>query len=150
MDMITSFIEQITYGVENFKYNGKDIGTGMFLIMYIGKNKDCSMKDIINYLNIDVPSTATRKVDKLVHYGFVTRYNSKEDRRLIKLQLTSEGEELYSIFYQSRLKGLNKMLKEFDQTELDIFFRVLERVIQIGGKFRSLHQQGKNLLEDED
>ena len=62
IEILNRFIGKITPGVENFTYDGKEIGTGIFLINFIGKKEECYMKDIVSFLNV-IPSTATRRID---------------------------------------------------------------------------------------
>jgi DNA-binding MarR family transcriptional regulator len=94
------------------------------------------MKDIINYLKV-IPSTATRRIDKLVGNGLVKRNLSKDDGRLIKLTLTSEGKELFMNFMQNRLMSFDLIKQEFNEEELHFFFNVLDRMIRRSEEFKS-------------
>ena len=130
LEIFSKFIEQFTQGIENFTYNGKDVGSGIFLISFIGTREECYMKDIIQYLNV-IPSTATRRVDKLENLGLITRSTSDEDRRLIKIKLSEEGEDLSTAFLQSKLIGFDLMMKEFGEQNLTLFFNILEKMMLI-------------------
>ncbi len=134
MEIFTSFIERFTQGIEAFQYQGKHIGTGIFLLNFIGKHPNCSMSDVKEFLKL-IPSAATRRIEKLVNLGFVDRNNDEDDRRLVKLILTEEGRGLYQKFLQNRLFGMQMMKKEFSQEDLAIFFKVLERSIELKSKF---------------
>ncbi len=128
IEIFSRFIQQFTQGIENFTYKGKDVGSGIFLISFIGSREDCFMKDIIQYLNV-IPSTATRRVDKLEKLGLIIRSNSDDDRRLIRITLSDEGKELHSAFLQRKLMGVDLMMKEFEESELNIFFKILEKIM---------------------
>ncbi|MHA2332922.1 MAG: MarR family winged helix-turn-helix transcriptional regulator, partial [Candidatus Hodarchaeales archaeon] len=129
IDSFTELIARITLGIEQFKYNGLNIGTDIFVINYLYANKDCTMKDLIKYLRT-IPSTATRRVDKLVKNGFVVREAAEKDRRSVKLILTPKGEDLYASFIDNRMKGLKIMLDKFDSPDLEAFFRVISGLSQ--------------------
>jgi DNA-binding MarR family transcriptional regulator len=136
LEILNSFIEKITQGVESFTYKGKEIGTGIFLINFIGKREECHMKDIVEFLHV-IPSTATRRINKLVKYGLVNRNLSENDGRLIKLTLSDDGNEIYSIFLQSKLMGFDIMVKEFEKEDIDTFFNVLDRMVHRREEFKS-------------
>ncbi|MFX0012788.1 MAG: MarR family transcriptional regulator, partial [Candidatus Hermodarchaeota archaeon] len=72
LEILNRFIENITQGAENLTYKGKEIGTGIFLINFIGRKEACYMRDIVKYLDV-LPSTATRRINKLVKNGLVKR-----------------------------------------------------------------------------
>ncbi len=135
-EILNRFMSIIIQGVENLTYKDKHIGIGIFLINYIGKKEECFMKDIINYLKV-IPSTATRRIDKLVRNGLVKRNLSKDDGRLKKLTLTSEGKELYMTFMQNRLMSFDLIKQEFNEDELNFFFNVLDRMIRRSEEFKS-------------
>jgi DNA-binding MarR family transcriptional regulator len=134
MVLFTSFIERFTRGIESFQYQGKHIGTGIFLVNFIGKNPNCSMSDVKEFLRL-IPSAATRRIDKLVNMGLVYRINDEKDRRLVKLILTEEGKELYQKFLQSRIYGIQLMKNEFSQEDLKVFFKILKRFVELKSKF---------------
>lgn len=128
LEIFSKFIEQFTQGIENFTYKGKDVGSGIFLISFIGTREECYMKDIIEYLNV-IPSTATRRVDKLERIGLIIRRNSADDRRLISISLSEEGKELYSVFLQSKLMGFDLIMDEFGEKNMNLFFKMLESMM---------------------
>ena len=139
LEILHHFIEKITQGAENFTYKGKEIGTGIFLINFIGKQEACYMRDVVKYLDV-LPSTATRRIEKLVKNGLVIRNLSSNDGRLIELTLSEEGKEIYSSFLQSRLIGFDIMVSEFKKEDIITFFNVLDRMVhhreELKSKFR--------------
>ena len=94
IEIFTSFIERFTQGIESIQYKGNTIGTSIFLLNFLGKHPKCTMSDVKKFLRM-IPSAATRRIEKLVNFGLVKRIQDKEDRRLVRLELTKEGSELY-------------------------------------------------------
>ena len=129
--IFSKFIEQITQGVEGFTYEGKNIGSNIFLLNHIKSQNGCSMKDVIQFLKV-IPSAATRRVEKLIQLNLITRSIPQEDRRSINLNITDEGEKLILRFIENRKLGLNFFIESFNPTEIEVFFSVLERMVQIG------------------
>ena len=123
-DNINEFLIKLTMGIEGFKFRGKQVGTGMFLINYIGMNPCCTMSDVILYLDV-IASTATRRIDKLVQLDLVMRSESEIDRRLTVLKLTSEGQKLYDSYLEKKLLGAKLIKNKFSNEEIETFLSVL-------------------------
>jgi DNA-binding MarR family transcriptional regulator len=115
----------------DFEYKGMKFGRLIFCINYIGFKKRCSMSEIVDFLNLK-PSTATRQIDKLVEeYHLVTRTFSEDDRRMVELELTDLGWEVY---YHHRKMGelpTNLILQEFTQNEQLTIKRALYMMLTI-------------------
>ncbi|TFG02711.1 MAG: MarR family transcriptional regulator [Promethearchaeota archaeon] len=135
IEIFTTFVERFTQGIEALEYKGKPVGTGIFLLNYIGKHPNCSMSEIIKFLNL-IPSAATRRVDKLVKIGLVNRTNDEEDRRIVNLNLSKEGIELYKNFFKRRLFAMEMMKKVVDPKDLKIFFKVLKAGLELDSKIK--------------
>ena len=69
----------------------------LFIIGFIGENKSVKMSDIADYLQAPL-STLTTIVDKLVTNKFLLRYNSNDDRRVVKVELDRKGKASYKEF----------------------------------------------------
>ena len=52
IEIFTSFIERFTQGMEAFQFRGNHIGTGIFLLNFIGKHPYCTMSDVIAFLKL--------------------------------------------------------------------------------------------------
>ncbi len=137
IEVFSRFIQQITRGVEGLEYQGKRIGSNVFLLSYIKTHEGCQMKDVSNYLDVN-PSSATRRVEKLVKTNLITRKVSTDDRRSVLLELTSEGENLYSQFIQNRQMSLKSFKEMFKPEEVETFFRVLEQMVDMVSKHLTL------------
>jgi DNA-binding MarR family transcriptional regulator len=135
IEIFTSFVERFTQGMETFEYKGKQIGTGIFLINYVGKHPNCSMSEIVEFLKL-IPSAATRRIDKLVNFGLVNRTTDEKDRRIVNLNLSEEGIELYKNFFKRRLFAMEMMKKVVDPNDLKTFFKVLKMGLELDSKIK--------------
>ncbi len=135
IEIFTSFIERFTQGMEAFEFKGKQIGTGIFLVNYIGKHPNCSMSEIVEFLKL-IPSAATRRIDKLVNLGLVNRTNDEKDRRIVNLNLSKEGIELYNNFFKRRLFAMEMIKRVVDPNDLEIFFKVLKTGLKLNSKIK--------------
>ncbi len=76
------------------------------------------------------PPSASAMVDRLVDGGLVERVRSEEDRRIVSVWLTPEGEEALATAIGGRRGWLERVLGKLDPTELADTVRVLRRLEQ--------------------
>lgn len=146
MKIMQEFLGTFFTGIERIEFQGKKVGTDIFLINFIANNKGCSMTQIRSFLNVP-PSTATRRVKKLRSLGFVDEIEDDPgDKREVRIQLSDTGKALFLSFLQERLMGLDELQKIFPQEKIDIFFEVMQGLSgsTIGHKLRT-----RKLLKDE-
>lgn len=124
-EKFNKFLIKISYGLEGFTYKGKNLGSAVLLINFIQANANCQMSEIRKFLNV-TPSTATRRMDKLVELGLVERSIGKEDHRSISLTLTKEGKGFFEKYQKKRIQGVNKLSQKFDQNQIKAFLSVLD------------------------
>lgn len=130
----TIFTMHTNYRVENLTLKGHKIGTNIFLLHFINSNENCNMKSIVELLNV-IPSTATKKIDKLVRLGLVKRELREENRRNVFLVLTDEGEEVLNEFFNIRSINMQKILENLSEEEKISFLNVIEKIVSIKGEF---------------
>jgi MarR family transcriptional regulator, organic hydroperoxide resistance regulator len=73
-------------------------------------------------------------IDKLIDSDLVERKNEKDDRRIIKISLTSSGHELLEVHKNEMLELLKKKIDFFDIKDLASLDEALDRVINIINK----------------
>lgn len=137
IEIFSNFIEQITRGIGGLEYHGEKIGSNIFLLNFIKNQKRCKMKDIYEFLDVN-PSAATRRVEKLVKLKLLSRKASKKDRRVVLLELTPNGENLYSKFIQNRQLSMKTFQNLVEPSAADIFFKVLDKLVEIGPPYMHL------------
>ncbi len=81
-------------------------------------------------------STMTRMVDQLVEKGFVRREADDEDRRVVRVSLTAQGQETRRNLEQAQQYFFGQVLTEIPQDERHIFLQVLERIVAAIEKVR--------------
>ena len=107
-------------------------GRNTSLILSIGRNGTCTMKDIIKQFDVS-PSTATHIVEDLVTQNLIERVTLK-DRRKLKMKLTKKGEKAYEILLGIVNKGALRFLHPLNREERLEFVRILEKVIMTAVK----------------
>lgn len=128
------FLVKISYGLEGFKYEGKIIGPAVLLINFIEANPNCTMSDVCGFLQV-IPSTATRRINKLVDLELVERSIGSDDRRSIILTLTAQGKKMYLHFLEKRFQGLDQLLKMYSEEKIENFLSILDFLSDYSDKF---------------
>ena len=88
----------------------------LFIIAFIGENRSVKMSAIADYIQSPL-STLTTIVDKLVTNKFLLRYNSNDDRRVVKVELDRKGKASYKEFKNRREIMAKKVLGHLSETE---------------------------------
>ena len=88
----------------------------LMIIAFVGDNKNAKMSEVADYLKAPL-STLTSIADKLVANKFLVRYNSDEDRRVVKVALGEKGLESYKAFLTRKKSMTKKVLSHFGEKE---------------------------------
>lgn len=99
----------------------------LFIIAFIGENKSVKMSAIANYLQAPL-STLTTIVDKLVANKFLLRYNSNDDRRVVKVELDRKGKASYKQFTNRRAIMAKKVLGHLSDKEQEALIASLTQL----------------------
>lgn len=99
----------------------------VYLLADIRRRGECTVTDIANHLEITL-SAVTGLVDKLCAVGMVTRIRSEEDRRVVFLKLTEEGEKVLAIIEENKNRLLKKIFSNFTTEEFNSFFGTIEKI----------------------
>jgi len=92
----------------------------MEILQYIIENGPQKMKAISEHFNIKL-STLTSVIDKAEKRKVVKRVNSKEDRRVVFLESTKKGSDIFDE-YNDHLKEVVGMLKNSFDSETFVHF----------------------------
>jgi len=100
----------------------------LFIIAFIGEKKSVKMSEIADYLQAPL-STLTTIVDKLVTNKFLLRYNSNDDRRVVKVELDRKGKASYKEFKNRREMMANKVLGHLSEAEQESLIANLTQLV---------------------
>ena len=99
----------------------------MMIVTFVGDNKSAKMSEISDLLNAPL-STITSIADKLVANKFLVRYNSDEDRRVVKVALGEKGMESYKAFLTRKKAMTKKVLSNFSEKEQDTLINHINKL----------------------
>ena len=99
----------------------------LMILAFVGDNKSAKMSEIADFLKAPL-STLTSIADKLVANKFLVRYNSDEDRRVVKVALGEKGLEAYKAFLTRKKVMTKKVLSRFSQKEHNTLINDINRL----------------------
>jgi DNA-binding MarR family transcriptional regulator len=94
-----------------------------------------AVAELARELNMDAGAT-TRMIDRLEKKGLCKRVRSLEDRRVVNVELTPEGEALAALVPDVLIEGLNALLAGFSKTEWQALTDYLKRMVENGEALR--------------
>jgi DNA-binding MarR family transcriptional regulator len=85
------------------------------------------MKQIAEELNVTLPA-ATGMIDRLHRLGLVKREFDPQDRRVIKITLTSKGKKVLNDVREKRQKAFEEVFSNLSQQERQTYLRILKKI----------------------
>src|SRR5882757_2633207 len=99
------------------------------LVTVAGDDEPSAINSVSERLGISLPS-ASRAVEGLVKKGFVTRVEDTVDRRVRRLVLTEEGQEVADRLITARLEGLESFVAGLSAAERRKLDAALELLLE--------------------
>jgi DNA-binding MarR family transcriptional regulator len=87
-----------------------------------------TMSELSTNLNLPFSST-TRLIDWLVRADFVERLPDPRDRRVVRVHMTSSGEQLYQIGMDYNKQQIARLLQDFSATEQTQLLRLMNKLL---------------------
>lgn len=106
----------------------------------------CAIAQIVRELESDAGAT-TRLIDRLEAKGLVQRERSSEDRRVVTLSLTEEGQAITADLTAVLADVFNAHLKGFSKAEWQTWLSLTRRMIANGEALRQAAQAQANTDE---
>ncbi|OAA93084.1 MarR family winged helix-turn-helix transcriptional regulator [Clostridium coskatii] len=106
----------------------KDLSvTEVHTIEAIGMDKPKRMKDVACQLDITM-GTLTTAINRLERKQYVTRTRSKEDRRIVYIQLTQEGKLAFRVHHKFHSNMVEEIVGELTEGEEEVLIKSLEKL----------------------
>ena len=101
--------------------------TEMHIIEAIGLDREMTMTEVARDLEITV-GTLTTAINRLIKKEYVERRRIEEDRRVVLVNLTSKGEEVYKVHQVFHEEMICAMLSNFSDEEEQVLSKSLEKL----------------------
>jgi DNA-binding MarR family transcriptional regulator len=111
-------------------------------LMHLKKAGRCGVAELARSLQIDA-GAMTRLLDRLEKKGLCKRVRSTEDRRVVQVEITAEGEEAIGEVPAVLAEVLNAHLTGFSKTEWEALKHYLRRMLECGEALRAEEGTGE-------
>lgn len=99
------------------------------IVEILGKNGPMMMTEIAERATLSV-STITSVMDNLVSKQIVQRERCEEDRRVVRVELTSEGKKVFQQVVDTHMRMVHGMLSSLNKTEQDMFISLFRKIAE--------------------
>jgi DNA-binding MarR family transcriptional regulator len=107
-------------------------------LMFVSRNKGSSLSELANHMGLTLPSIS-RLVDGLIARSMITREEHPDDRRRMRLAVTSAGRECFEASRRGTLAYLAEKLDQVTTDDREIITRAMETLRTV---FAASGQQG--------
>ena len=83
---------------------------------------------------VEVDSISRNGINNLVKKGFVERYKTERDRRVVKIALTKEGKKIYALHEKFHKDMVFALVKGLNENEMDVVAKALDNLESFVGK----------------
>ncbi|MEM6434130.1 MAG: MarR family transcriptional regulator [Cyanobacteria bacterium P01_D01_bin.115] len=97
------------------------------VINMVGQYQPLMMREIAERAKLSITNT-TGIVDKLVKRKYLRRDRSDEDRRIVRIFLTSEGEKIYTMEIENYRRVSQAILNGLEASEQQEMLRMMQKV----------------------
>ena len=112
----------ITVEFKDISYND------MHIIEAVGVEEPRNMKTVAKLMSVTT-GTLTKAIDALCHKKYVIRERSDEDKRVIKLKLTSKGKAAYYHHEQFHRQMIKNIAGEMSEKETEVLVYALAKMV---------------------
>lgn len=116
----------------------------MHVIEQIGTREGDNMSAIAKRLRITVGSLTT-SMNSLVKKGYVERYRSEEDRRIVRVRLTDKGVRAYKHHEEYHREMTQAVLDALDEEELPALMKALDALTMFFTGYSAKHNKGNKM-----
>jgi DNA-binding MarR family transcriptional regulator len=97
------------------------------ILSYIIKTPDCMMTDVSREFDIKL-SSVTGMMDRLENEGYISRTRSRDDRRVVRVNVTSKGSGIVKAKEQKHNKQMKYVLELLSEHERKCFVSILRKI----------------------
>lgn len=102
-------------------------GSQRIVLRALVNNGPCPVSDVAGHLGVTL-SAATGLVDRLVKAKLVTRDRDQQDRRVVWVKVTPEGEAAVTAAEARRRAALGQLVHKLPEQDLAVLCDILERL----------------------
>jgi MarR family transcriptional regulator, organic hydroperoxide resistance regulator len=122
-----------SHRLHNDIYKGKVTLPQLLILDLLSRQGSSKMTDMAREMKVTT-AASTGIVQRLVLLGYVQREFDQNDRRIIKINLSSKGNELLKKLNQQRRELITKIFGQISEHDRSEYLRILIKVKEVVGK----------------
>jgi MarR family transcriptional regulator, organic hydroperoxide resistance regulator len=122
-----------SHRMHNDIYKGKITLPQLLILDLLSRQGSSKMTDLAREMKVTT-AASTGIVQRLVLLGYVQREFDQNDRRIIKISLSSKGNELLKKLNQQRRELITKIFGQITEHDRSEYLRILMKVKEVIGK----------------
>lgn len=122
-----SLHRSLFYDWSKFMVKGMS-GSQPLILEKLSVNGKHKVTDLAKVLNI-TSGAVTGLTDRLIANGYVTRKRSEEDRRIVYIEITPEGEKVLKEIQEHRQSIINQYFSVLNEEELQQLLQLYQKVL---------------------
>lgn len=129
-DMIFDNMRKLAFPEELLKLDKDLAKQDLISLLMIDRVGECTMSQLAERVNFPM-STTTGIVDRLVKKGYVVRYRSEQDRRMVLIDLTDQGKSYAMHTKQSITDLASRLFDVLTESEQALIFSLINKVMLV-------------------
>lgn len=102
-------------------------GPQFFILYLLSTSEDMKSTELAEKLDVK-PSAITVMIDRLLKNDFVSRHRDESDRRIVKLQLTTDGREVFESAKKVRRGIFSRYLSYLEEEDVEQLVTIYEKL----------------------
>jgi DNA-binding MarR family transcriptional regulator len=136
---ISNLVPKLMTGIKGSFMLSEDVTPQQMLTIFtINEIGTCKVSTLSRRMGISAP-TATGIVDRLVRNGYVERFRDTEDRRIVFVKVTKEGETFVGKFKKLIQKKWKQILGYLTEQDRADYIRILKKLMQAFDQEKAKH-----------
>lgn len=127
-DLVLTFSKMLNFNneIENLR------AIELYVLLYVAQKGSQKMSELAQAFSM-TKSNITFLIDSLEQKGFVMRSRSSEDRRVIMIELTQKGQQIYKQILSDFSKLIDKVTSQIPSQDLVVMADGFERLSKLFG-----------------
>lgn len=101
-----------------------------YILRYIQQSGSCTSTELAAVFDVN-KSAITAIINRMADRGWIQRTRDENDRRIVFLTLTEEGNQLYLKAQEKIHLLVESIITQFEETEITTFIQTFEKLAQI-------------------
>jgi len=101
----------------------------IFILLYVYRKSEVNMSMIAEYIQVPL-NTATGIVGRMEKKNLITRYHSKDDKRVVKVAITDEGTKHIGSILKEIMRYVHVVMDRLSPEEIKMLFQTANKIME--------------------